>query len=107
MFYPCHKKKNDKKKKKKNPSPKSIRRGSVRRLKFDTYTTHGLWAGFRGLGVQMTDVTRRPRTTRRTPPKYAITEHTKNLIVTHRPCLSKAFLDPKFFQIKNFTLTGV
>ena len=41
MFYPCHKKKkkkkkNKKNKKNKNPSPKSIRRGSARRLKFDT-----------------------------------------------------------------------
>ena len=40
MFPPCHKKKKKKKKKnknnKKNPSPKSIRRGSAKRLKFDT-----------------------------------------------------------------------
>ena len=38
LFYPCHKKNKNKKnnKKNKNPSPKSIRRGSARRLKFDT-----------------------------------------------------------------------
>ena len=39
LFYPCHKnnkKKKNNKKNKKNPSPKSIRRGSARRLKFDT-----------------------------------------------------------------------
>ena len=35
LFYPCHNK-NKKKNKKKNPPPKSIRRGSARRLKFDT-----------------------------------------------------------------------
>ena len=65
MFYPCHKKnknKNNKKKNKnyikkfnkkkknnnKNPSPKSIRKESARRLKFDTYTTHGLLDECRG-----------------------------------------------------------
>ena len=44
MFHTCHKKKKNKKNKKKNkknknknnPPPKSIRRGSARRLKFDT-----------------------------------------------------------------------
>ena len=61
-----------------------ITRGSARRLKFDTKTTHGLLAEFRGLGVRMTHVTtRRTRTTRRTPTKSTITEHTENLCVTH------------------------
>ena len=61
MFYPCHKNKNNKKKNnkknKKNPSPKSIRRGSARRLKFDTKTTHGVLAEFRGLGVTFVQAT--------------------------------------------------
>ena len=43
LFYPCHNKN--------NPSPKSTRRGWARTLKFDTYTTHGLFAEFKGLGV--------------------------------------------------------
>ena len=60
MFYPYHKKKNNKKN---NPSPKSTRRGWARRLKFDTYTTHGLLAEFKELGVRMAYVTRRTRTT--------------------------------------------
>ena len=48
----------------------------------------------------MTNVTRRTRTTRttrRTPPKFAITEPTKNLIVTHRQCPPISFFDTKFF----------
>ena len=56
------------------PSPKSIRRGCTRRLKFDTYTTHGLLAEFRGLGVRLTQVT---QVTRRTPPKSTKTEPNK------------------------------
>ena len=51
LFYPCHKKKKNKKKNKKNknPPPKSIRRGSARKLKFDMLqTTHGLLGEFRG-----------------------------------------------------------
>ena len=36
LFYPCHKNKKNNKSNKKNPSPKFIRRGSARRLKFDT-----------------------------------------------------------------------
>ena len=66
LSYPCHKKNNNNN----NNPPKSIRKGCTRRLKFDTQTTHGLFAEFRGLGVQMTHATRR---TRRTPPKSTIT----------------------------------
>ena len=36
------------------PSPKSIRTGCTRSLKFDAQTTHGLLAEFRGLGVRRT-----------------------------------------------------
>ena len=36
------------------PSPKSIRTGCTGSLKFDTETTHGLLAEFRGLGVRRT-----------------------------------------------------
>ena len=101
LFYPCHKNNNKNNKKNKNPSPKSIRRVCARRLKFDTKTNHKLLAEFRGLGVQMIHVTRRTRTTRRTPPKSTISEHPKNLFVTHR-CLPKKFCThifcgPKFF----------
>ena len=45
FLYPCHKKKkkkNNNKNKNNNPSPKSIRRGYTRRLKFEPKTTHGL-----------------------------------------------------------------
>ena len=99
LFYPCH---NNKKNKNKNPSPKSIRRGSVIRLKFDTQTNHGLLAEYRGFGVRLTHVTRRTRTSRRTPPKSTITEPTNNLLVTHRWCLPKKFLDQKFFCDQKF-----
>ena len=71
------------------PTPKFIRSGRTRRLKFGTKTTHGLLAEFRGLGVRRTHVTRR---TRRTPPKSAISDNTKNIIVTHRRCLPIFFL---------------
>ena len=40
------------------PTPKFIRMGCTRRLKFDIYTTHELLAEFRGIGVQLTHVTR-------------------------------------------------
>ena len=40
-------------------------KGCTRRLKFDTKTTHGLLAEFRGLGVRMTHVTRRTRMTKK------------------------------------------
>ena len=70
-------------------------------------TTHGLLAEFRGLGVRRTHVTRR---TRRTPPKSAISENTKNIIVTHRRCLpifflsnSRLSLTQKFFWHKIFS----
>ena len=43
------------------PPPKSIRRGCTKRLKFDTETTHGFLAEFRGLGVRMTYGTRRTK----------------------------------------------
>ena len=83
MFYPCHNKKN--KNKENNPSPKSTRWGWVKRLQFDTYTTHRLLAEIKGLWVRMTHVTRRIRT-RRTPNFF----RTQNV------------LEPKFFGPKVF-----
>ena len=47
----------------------------------------------------MTHVT---RTTRRTPPKCAIKEHIKNLIVTHRRCLPNFFSPQILFLTQNF-----
>ena len=50
----------------------------------------------------MIHVTRR---TKRTPPKFTIMEHKKDLIVTHRQSLSKVFLDQKFVCPKKFCWT--
>ena len=49
LFYPCHNNKNKNKKKKENPHQNLSEGGCTRRLKFDTQTTHGLLAEFRGL----------------------------------------------------------
>ena len=78
----------------KEPSPNSIKRGCRRSLEFETQTTHGLLAEFRGL---RTCVSRRRTTTTRTPPKSTIREHTKNLIVAHRRCLPIRDLETKLF----------
>ena len=90
MFYPCHKKKKkkkNKKKKNKNPSPKFISGGCTRRLKFDAWTTYGLLAKFRGLGVQVT------REQNLLDPKIFQTQ------IFFGP---KIFLDPKIFWTHNF-----
>ena len=60
------------------------------------------WLSLGMLGVQLTDVTRKTRTTRRTPPKLTISKHTKNLIEAHRRCLPIFFFNLKFFWDGNF-----
>ena len=73
------------------PPPKSIRKGSARRLKFDTKTTHVLFAEFKGLGVRITHVTRRKRTIRRTKPKS-----NKKKMLDQKFCLgAKKIFTPK------------
>ena len=60
-------------------------------------------AEYRGFWVRLTHyVTRRTRTTKGTPPKSTITKPTNNLLVTHRWCLPKKFLDQKFFCDQKF-----
>ena len=111
LFYPCHKKNNKNKKKNKNPLPKYIRKGSVRRLKFDTQTTHGLLAEFRGLGVHFT---RRTRTTIKIwtqnfvrPTNFFQPQNFFKSEFFFRPKFfgPKLFYDQIFFQNKNFFQT--
>ena len=83
LFQPCHNKKN------KNPSPKSIRRGCTRSMKFEGQTTHGLLAEFRWLGVHVTRITR--TTTKKFPdPKF----FSAPIFFWTQHC----FWIPKFFQ---------
>ena len=57
----------------------------------------GFWLSLGGKGSEWPRSQQRTNTTRRTPSKSTITEHTKNLIVAHRPCLLIVFLGPKIF----------
>ena len=74
------------------------RRSSEGTVRSTGKTNHGLLAELRGLGVQMTHVKKRTRTTRRTPPKSTITGPKKNF----RP---KNFSDPKYFLELTFFWT--
>ena len=81
--------------------------GSTRSLKFDIYTTHGLLAEFRGLGVWRTHVTRRSRTTTWITPKSTLRGHNENLIVAQRQCLPIRDLATKilkFFSLPQFLM---
>ena len=100
MFYPCH---NNKNKMNINPSPKSIRRGCIRSLKFDTYTTHGLLAEFRGLK----DSCHKKKKTKKQEPHQNLPttrEHTKYLNVAHRQWFPIRDLETKtqFFSVPQF-----
>ena len=78
--------------------------GGARRLKFDAQTSHGLLAEFMGVGVCMTHVKRRTKTTRRTQKKF----WTENFFWTQNCFWTKYFFHPKnllgleFFRPKIF-----
>ena len=52
----------------------------------------------------MTHVTRRTKTTRKTPPKSAIMELPKNIIVTRRQCIPNFVWDPQIFWTLYFEM---